>query len=215
MRTVLSFTNRLTNGEFFDDDLTKRARRHTKAARESLEKSIELRRRSLRDNHPAVAEALSAVAETHRTENNLQLAGPLAQLVLEIRIAAFGPSHPLVAESMNNLGMVYFALGKYSSSRVLYDKALLMRQKLLGPYHPAVAQTINNLASLLHLSGNVTDAEKLYRRAVLIKQVIHSVHALSSSFCSSHLCSLICSPHRISRHIFTLLLLSTCFAKVG
>ena len=147
-----------------------KSRRYSNESRKYLERCIDMRRRVLRNGHPAIADSLHAVAETYRFDNEVKSAEPLYQTALEIKLKEYGAEHPSVAETLNSLAMLHFTKGQYATCKVYYDKALDLRKRLLPSSHPAIAQTLNSLAGVLQLDGEITDAESMYRQALDIKK---------------------------------------------
>ena len=116
---------------FFERGQILNARRQNDEARKHLEKCVEMRRRVLRNGHPAIAEGLHAVAETYRMENEMRSAEPLYQSALEIEIKECGVDHPFVADTLNSLAMLHFSKGQNATARVYYNKALDLRRRIL------------------------------------------------------------------------------------
>lgn len=112
------------------------------------QKSLELRRLLLGEEHPAVAASLNNLALLYESQGRYSEAEPLYQKSLELRQRLLGEEHPDVATSFNNLAALYYYQGKYSEAEPLYLQALDICEQTLGINHPNTITVRDNLAFL-------------------------------------------------------------------
>jgi tetratricopeptide (TPR) repeat protein len=127
---------------------------------------LEVTKKRLGDNHPAVAASLNNLAGLYSDQGRYADAEPLYQQALQLMRHLLGEEHPYLAPTLNNSALLYSSQGRYSEAEPLYQQALKMRQHLLGEEHPAVAVSLNNLALLYYYQGRYTEAEPLALRAI-------------------------------------------------
>ena len=140
-------------------------------------RALHIREKTLRAEHPNVAQSLNNLAELYRTQGQYAQAEPLFQRALSILEKALGAEHLNVATSLNNLAGLYHTQGQYAQAESLYQRALHIWEKALGAEHPDVATSLNNLAVLYNAQGQYAQAEPLYQRALDIREkVLGPVH---------------------------------------
>jgi len=139
--------------------------------------ALELRKRLLGEEHPAVASSLNNLALLYKSQGRYDQAEPLCLQALELRKRLLGEEHPAVATSLNNLALLYDSQGRYAEAEPLYRQALQLRKRLLGENHPGVALILNNLALLYRSQGRYAEAESLSLQAVeLDKKLLGEEH---------------------------------------
>ena len=80
------------------------------------EKTLELRRRILPENHPDIGDVVMGV--------------PHCRIAFDVTRSAAG-------ESMDGLADLYFKLGRHQDALQLHEKVLRMRRRVLPPNHPS------------------------------------------------------------------------------
>jgi tetratricopeptide (TPR) repeat protein len=121
-------------------------------------------------DQPAVAQALTNLAELYRLKSDYPKTEPLYQRALKIREKALGPDHPDTATTLNDLAAVYFSMRNYTKAESLFQRALEIREKALGPDDRGTATALTSLAQLCSFMGNYAKAEPLYQRALEIDE---------------------------------------------
>jgi tetratricopeptide (TPR) repeat protein len=121
-------------------------------AGEFLERSLEIRRQALAQNHPDIAlpdiaQSLNNLAALDRKLGNLAPATARLRKAVDIRLKVFGEMHPNVATALDNLAGVLKSAGQYEEAERLFRKALEIREGTLGPNHQDVALSLNNLTT--------------------------------------------------------------------
>ncbi|MGO9088936.1 MAG: tetratricopeptide repeat protein [Candidatus Sulfotelmatobacter sp.] len=129
---------------------------------------IEIRKRTVGEDHPDYAAALNWLAQIYNAQGQYDDAEPLYKRALAIREKTLGPEHPDVGATLNALGELYYGQGKYAEAESLYKQALVIRRKALGPDHADVAESLNDLAVLYDKQGKYGEAEPLYKQSLAI-----------------------------------------------
>jgi tetratricopeptide (TPR) repeat protein len=132
--------------------------------------ALEMRKRSLGEDHPDVATSLNDLAGLYVSQGCYSEAEPLYVQALEMRKWLLGKNHPDVAQSLNDLAGLYVSQGCYNEAEPLYVQALEMRRRLLGEDHPDVASSLNNIALLYDNQERYSEAEPLYMQALDIAE---------------------------------------------
>ncbi len=135
-----------------------------------FEKSLEIRRRLLTDDHPDTAVSYNSVAFNLNTQGKYALAQPLCEKALEINRRLLTDDHPDTAITYNNVAFNLNGQGKYAQAQPLYEKALEIWRHLLTDDHPDIAITYNNLAANLNAQGKYIQAQPLYEKALEIRR---------------------------------------------
>ena len=117
------------------------------------EKSLEINRRLLTDNHPDTAASYNDAAANLDAQGKYAQAQPLHEQALEIRRRLLTEDHPDTANSYNNLAYNLNAQGKYAQAQPLYEKVLEINPRLLTDDHPLTAISYGNLAGNLNAQG--------------------------------------------------------------
>ncbi|MBD2215779.1 tetratricopeptide repeat protein [Calothrix sp. FACHB-1219] len=135
-----------------------------------LIQALELRRRSLGEEHPDFASSLNNLAELYGSQGKYSQAEPLFIQSLELRRRSLGEEHPDVANSLNNLAVLYYYQGKYSQAEPLFIQSLELRRRSLGEEHPDFATSFNSLAELYRSQGKYSQAEPLLIQALELRR---------------------------------------------
>ncbi|NET45324.1 tetratricopeptide repeat protein [Okeania sp. SIO2B3] len=72
-----------------------------------LQRSLAIREKILRDDHPHLEESLNNLGELYRKQGKYDEAEPLLQRALIIKEKAFGVDHPHYALGLSNLALLY------------------------------------------------------------------------------------------------------------
>ncbi len=134
------------------------------------EKSLEINRRLLTDNHPDTAAAYFDLAYILKSQGKYTLAQSLYEKALDIHRRLLTDDHPQTAGTYNNLAMNHNAQGKYAVAQPLFEKALDIRRHLLTDDHPDTAGSYNNLAFNLDPQGKYALAQPLFEKALAIRR---------------------------------------------
>ncbi|KFD50727.1 hypothetical protein M513_08383 [Trichuris suis] len=135
-----------------------------KEAANLLNEALQIREKTLGENHPAVAATLNNLAVLYGKRGKYKEAEPLCKRALEIREKVLGTDHPDVAKQLNNLALLCQNQGKNEEVEKYYTRALNIYENKLGLDDPNVAKTKNNLASAYLKQGKYKEAETLYKQ---------------------------------------------------
>ena len=133
---------------------------------------MEIRRRSLGEEDPSVAQGLLLLAEAHRELGHAlhepaetRRALPLAQRSLAIVEHAEGADHPHAAFALVEIGMDYVNLGLHAEAEPYLRRALDLRRRELAADHPSLAKAKLVLSECLLGLGRWDEADALLREA--------------------------------------------------
>jgi eukaryotic-like serine/threonine-protein kinase len=130
---------------------------------------LEMTKRHLPANHPAVGKATAALGIV------LENRGVYGQAIEVLEKAVRLQSLPNVAEAdlaatLSELANSYFYAGRYSISESINQRVLAMDGRIYGERHPQVANDLINLGAIQFELSNFADAEKYQRQALDITQ---------------------------------------------
>ena len=135
-----------------------------------LQEALEIRRKTLGNSHPEVANTLTALADVMSFTGKYDKGEPLIEEALRIRKKSYGKIHPAVAESVGDLGVNHFERGNFAQAETYLREALAMQRKLHPTVHPQLAEAINNLAWALMSLDRPGEAEILYRESLAMNR---------------------------------------------
>jgi serine/threonine protein kinase/tetratricopeptide (TPR) repeat protein len=140
---------------------------YTEAERQ-VERSLELRRRELREKHPDTLSSASLLAFIYRRQGKYKQAEPLSTRVLELSREVRGERHRDTLDAMDTLAGLYEDLGRYAQAEPLFLKILEVRRQVLGEEHTDTLEGMNNLAALYTAEGKYAQVEPLLTTALEI-----------------------------------------------
>ncbi|HUU35828.1 MAG TPA: serine/threonine-protein kinase, partial [Vicinamibacterales bacterium] len=125
--------------------------------------ALDIRRRTLGDEHPDVATSLDNLGQIARERSTYEIAEQYHRQSLEMRRRLLAPGHPDVAQSLHNLALTLKERGQYDEAEALGQEALASRRAHLGPDHPDTLSTASVLADIQFARGRPAEAEQLHR----------------------------------------------------
>lgn len=135
-----------------------------------LRRSLELKERTLGNNHADVATRLNNLATVLMQAKRYDEAEPLIRRALKIDEEGLGAEHPIVAIRLGNLASLLSEKSRYDEAEPLVRRALEIDERSLGTEHPNVATHLSVLARLLQDTERFDEAERLIRRACAIDE---------------------------------------------
>jgi serine/threonine-protein kinase len=156
-----------------------------------LEGALEIRRQTLGQDHPDVAENLHNLAVALHAKGDFQAAEPWYRDALALRRKLFGQAHRDVAVTLNGLALLLYHKGEYDEAEVVYRQALAMRRGLFGENHPDVAESLSGLALVMFLKGQHDEAEALNRQALALRRKLLGENSPSVATSLSNLASVL------------------------
>ncbi len=134
------------------------------------EKTLEIRRRLLTDDHPETARNYNFGGQNLDELGKHAEAQPLLEKALKIRRHLFTEYHPDTANSYNNVAGNLYYQGKYALAQPLYEKTLEIYRALLTDDARQTAMSYGNLGTNLVAQGKHALAQPLYEKALEIKR---------------------------------------------
>jgi tetratricopeptide (TPR) repeat protein len=133
-----------------------------------FQKTLEIDRKILGDDHAVTGESYNNLAATFEAEGKEAEAEAMHRRTLGILLNALGEGHPYTAGSYNNLAECLRNQGKPAEAEAIHRRAVAIKQKARGDGHPDLALSYNNLALTLSDQGKHAEAEAMERRALAI-----------------------------------------------
>ena len=135
-----------------------------------LRRALEIRRRTLGNDHPLAASSLHDLGNNDYKRARFVEARRELEEALAIRTRVLGADHKRVADTENSLGALAYDAGEAVQARVHYTRALQIREKELGPEHPLTAGSWMNLGNTAFMLGNLAEALTFYEKALAIQE---------------------------------------------
>eukprot|EP00959_Pyramimonas_sp_CCMP1952_P399828 8377558-Pyramimonas_sp.AAC.1 len=153
-----------------------------------FERSLAMRDRVHREEHPHVATSLNKLATLYRDMDRYEDALPLFERSLAIHEKVYGEEHPKVAESLTNLALLYKNMKRFEDALPLVERSLAIFEKVHGEEHSDVALGLNNLATLYRDMERYKDALPLYERSLAIFEKLEDMERNKDalSLCTSY-----------------------------
>jgi serine/threonine protein kinase/Tfp pilus assembly protein PilF len=159
-----------------------------------LAEALEVRRGIYPENHPRLANSLSALARSRILLGDYASADSLTRQALAIRKQLFGSVHPNIAENLKNLGDILAARGDWSAAAASYLEAVSVYSETAGPRSQGVAWVLMGLSDLFNTIGDYEQGEgygregfEIYREvlgprhpftAMALGQMAQGIHGL-------------------------------------
>jgi serine/threonine protein kinase/Tfp pilus assembly protein PilF len=137
-------------------------------AKVTYERSLEIDRRVLGDDHPRVAVRLANLAIVAQNMGDLTRAESLFEESIRLQEHIYGERHPETAATRGNFARLLQREGRLAEAEPLLRNALDVELSFDGPDNYNVGYARVNLAMLLHDQGNLAAAESEYRKALAI-----------------------------------------------
>ncbi|KAI5788600.1 hypothetical protein FPQ18DRAFT_262130 [Pyronema domesticum] len=144
-----------------------------KEAQELEEKVLEVRRRTLGEEHPDTLCSMQNLANTYgELGGRLKEVQELEEKVLEVRRRTLGEEHPHTLSSMQNLANTYKELGgRLKEVQELEEKVLEVRRRTLGEEHPDTLSGMQNLAATYaELGGRLKEVQELEEKVLEVRR---------------------------------------------
>ena len=138
-------------------------------AEQLVRQGLEMTKRHLPPNHPAVGRATAALGIV------LENRGDYNQAIKVLEEAVRLQSRPDVAEAelgstLSELANCYFYVDRYDLSETINQRVLAMDRRIYGERHPQVANDLINLGAIQYELSHYPIAEKYQREALDITQ---------------------------------------------
>jgi tetratricopeptide (TPR) repeat protein len=139
-----------------------------------LERSLEIKKNSLNENHPDVLKTIELIAFTYEDIEEYQQALGRFQYTLEIRKRIYGKKHIFVAHNLRKLANVYSKIKNYDKAHQLFEHALNMTKTLLGENHIDVVTIMKDWADLYKTQQDALKSTFMLQLASQIETQIYT-----------------------------------------
>ena len=136
-----------------------RSQGHYQEAQTAWTRSVEIRRATLSEDDPRIAESLMGLASAFHDGGRLDVAIELFEELLREHGQGDRPS-PLAATAGLQVGLVYRLREQYSAAEPLVRQAVDIRTTVFGPDHPDTIEALKEFGSVLEALGRYADAER-------------------------------------------------------
>ncbi|KAI5816870.1 hypothetical protein BZA77DRAFT_246013 [Pyronema omphalodes] len=144
-----------------------------KEAQELQENVLEVRRRTLGDEHPDTLDVMYNLAITYRKlGGRLNEVQELQEKVLEVWRRTLGNEHPKTLDAMECLAITYRELGgRLKEVQELEENVLEVRRRTLGEEHPKTLDAMANLAiTYTELGGRLNEVQELEEKVLEVRR---------------------------------------------
>lgn len=128
-------------------------------AEQFLNECVDIRRRTLGNNHPRLGLVLGKLARTYLQDGRYDEAEAAARESLAIRERSLGPNGGDVAPALSVLGAIRSELNQPDAAALL-ERAIEIRKRTLGPDTPEEAADLLRLAWIHELAGDRNGADR-------------------------------------------------------
>jgi serine/threonine-protein kinase len=126
---------------------------------------------------PALASALTDLANTYFYLGKFALSDTLNQRALAIDKELYGPRHAYVADVLINLGAIRFEWAKYPEAERYYREALEINRSWYGSNHQETGSNLTALGRALASEQKLVEADTVLRQALdVLERVYGPVH---------------------------------------
>ena len=120
-----------------------------------------------------LADAMTALAETHFYAGRLDLSDSLNNRVIEMDRQLYGTAHPHVADDLINLGASQTNRGHHAEAGRYYQEALTIFEHWYGREHPETASAMTTLGQALAAQGKNDEASELLHQALTTQEQVY------------------------------------------
>jgi len=131
------------------------------AAKEHLERALQLLRRTLGDDNAATLAVAETLGETYRSAGDYRQAESLLHDTVDAYVRSRGADDPGTLKAMGALAGVYVMEGKMAEAQTLLTDVLARDRRVLGEDNETTLDTMGVLARVDFMSGKLTETEQL------------------------------------------------------
>lgn len=155
-------------------------------AETTFQRVLEIRRRVLGADDPAVANTISLLGDVARRLSQFDRAETLyRQALTTLRRPGVPP--PDLAHAIVGLGSVETYRGRLDQALQLYDESLAIRRAGLAPGHPEIAESLRFVAATLRRQGRHAEATARYREVLDIERAARGEESVATARAMIHL----------------------------
>jgi CHAT domain-containing protein/tetratricopeptide (TPR) repeat protein len=138
----------------------------------AFNKSLEIRKEILGENHPVTARCYLALGIIHDEKSHYNESLNCYSKALNIYIDQFGEKNLQVASCFNNIGLVYWSKNDYDKALEYLFKALRIRKELLGENDIEIAGSYCNIGLVYWKKGQYDLALEYHFKDLYISKAI-------------------------------------------
>ncbi len=136
-------------------------------------RALQIRRRTLGDEHPDTLASISNIGYLLDAQGELSEAEPYYREALKGFHRVLGDKHPDTLRTTNNMGHLLQSQGKLSEAEPYLREALESSRHVLGNEHPDTLKMISGMGILLQSQGKLSEAEPYLRESMEARRRIH------------------------------------------
>lgn len=156
------------------------------AAREYLDRVMELRKKGYGDSSDKVADTRDDIARVYKDERQFERARLQFEEALTIRKKVFGPKHLNVARNIDEIAWCYQAERLFAKAAPLLQESLAMRKELLGDNSPRLARSMRELSRCYDNNEDITSAVAIAQDEVNLLKGLSGDHSLEVADALEH-----------------------------
>jgi eukaryotic-like serine/threonine-protein kinase len=135
-------------------------------AQRNLERSVELRSRSLGDSHPDTLDSMFSLGTVLEHQGKFANAEQLFSRILEKERYLLGEEHPQTLKTMYAVAGILGTQSKYAEAEAMYRTLVPVQRRVLGGQDIVTLKSTGNLAAIYHFQRKYAEAEPLYKAAI-------------------------------------------------
>ncbi|MBQ7396561.1 MAG: tetratricopeptide repeat protein [Lentisphaeria bacterium] len=142
---------------------------HYEMALTNYNKALNIRLKSLPDNHPDIASSYNNIGGAYLKMGEYENALTNFNKALDIRLQTLPKNHLGIASFYNNIGGVYLEMGEYENALTNFNKALDIRLQTLPKNHPDFAISYDCIGGAYINMGQYENALTNHNKALDIR----------------------------------------------
>jgi len=148
---------------------------HYEEAEELIRQGLDIERRSLPRDNPAVLTAETALGAVLASRGNYDQAIPMLEEAVRAQSGG-AQATPGLANSLSELASAHYEAGHYKIADPLFRRLLEMHRQLYGMRHPLVAEDLFSLGAVQQDLGYYPAAEAFCRQSLDITQSYYGIN---------------------------------------
>ncbi|ETO04601.1 hypothetical protein RFI_32795 [Reticulomyxa filosa] len=113
-----------------------------------FKKSLEIKLKTLNDDHPCVGWSFHYLANAFKNKNELNQSIEHAEKALNLRVNKLDCNHPDIGESYDLLGDIHFAMKDKTKAKEFYENAIKIFKEIFGGWHDKIQSIILKLEKI-------------------------------------------------------------------
>ncbi|CAF1615222.1 unnamed protein product [Rotaria magnacalcarata] len=142
-----------------------------KDAASFFKKSLEISRKTLREDDASLATTYSNTGTAYRYMGEYSKALEFYEKSVKLKEESLPSNHPDLALSYDNIGQVYGSMGEYLKALEFYEKSAKIKEESLLSNHPDLAISYNNIGQVHDKLGDYPKALEFHEKSLKIKEI--------------------------------------------